>query len=119
MIDDHRRTTTHGEFWNLPRDRQAAWVIGTVTASKPNRPRKKPKGERVCKLTKKYYLTDEKKKKQRVCMKFYLRTLGYTHDTFIRNIFKSVNEQNKVLASPDKRGRHEPIHKLGLMRLKI
>ena len=52
-------------------------------------------------------------------MKFYLRTLGYTHDTFIRNIFKSVNEQNKVLASPDKRGRHEPIHKLGLMRLKI
>ena len=45
-------------------------------------------------------------------MKFYLRTLGYTHDTFIRNIFKSVNEQNKVLASPDKRCQHEPIHKL-------
>ena len=34
LIDDHPRTTIHGEFWNLPR--QAAWVIGTVTASKPN-----------------------------------------------------------------------------------
>ena len=52
-------------------------------------------------------------------MKFYLRTLGYTHDTFIRNIFKSVNEQNKVLSSPDKCGQHEPIHKLTVDEIHI
>ena len=48
----------------------------------------------------------------RVCMKFYLRTLGYTHDTFVKNAFRYFTENTKVLPSPDKRGRHDPPHKL-------
>ena len=44
-------------------------------------------------------------------MKFYLRNLGYTHDTFVKNAFRSFTENTKVLPSPDKRGRRNPPHK--------
>ena len=47
-------------------------------------------------------------------MKFYLCTLGYTHDTFVKNVFRSFTENTKVLPSPDKCGWHDPPHKLSV-----
>ena len=69
------------------------------------------KGERECKITKTSHLVDVNHEK-RGCRRFYLVTLGFSQDTFVKDIFKSFNEATKLLPSPDKRGRHEPANKL-------
>ena len=109
LIKEERRIAINKEFWC---EKQISWLFGTVKTSKPKRPRVETKCERECEITKTYCLLDGNKEKRRVCMKFYLRTLGYTHDTFVKNVFRSFTENTKVLPSPDKRGRHDPPYKL-------
>ena len=57
-------------------------------------------------ITKIYHFIDENTEKRRVCCKFYLRTLGFSHDTFVKKLFNSrcKDTKGKVLPSPDKRG---------------
>ena len=110
-ISEEHRSSINYEFWTLSRENRVSWVIATVDPSKLKQHRADAKGERECKVTKTYHLIDGNQENRRVCRVFYLATLGFSHDTFVKNIFKSIN--TKVLPSPDKRGRHDPSNKLG------
>ena len=108
---EEHRSSINNEFWMLSRENRVPWVIATVDPSKRKQHRANAKGERECKVTKTYHLIDGNQENRRVCRVFYLATLGFSHDTFVKNIFKSFN--TKVLPSPDKCGRHDPSNKLG------
>ena len=89
-ITEERRKIFHDSYWALSREQQSSWLISTVTTHPPTRRRANTKCLRTCSFSKEYLLSDDNGIKQKVCMKFFLSTLGYTHDSMLRKTFKSV-----------------------------
>ena len=59
-----------------------------------------------------YYFGNYETQKIQVCQKFFLATLGFTHDKTVKNALKSKAVNNKIVPFPDKRGKCPLTNKL-------
>ena len=114
-IPQESRNIIHDKFWEMEStDERRLWMCGNIKVQ-AKKSAKIPSMVAVyaCKnrqVTRSYFLSNDGMSEE-VCKTFFLRTLGYKHDTVITKMFASMTP-TKSRPQTDKRGKHTPCHAL-------
>ena len=101
----------HAEFWNLTYYERVSLLGGVIQTKSPVRPRNLTKQLRPRQDTRVHTLSSLNCESITVCKTFFLSTLGLNSDQMIKTAL-AKRDGNFIRSVPDKRGRHEPVHKL-------
>jgi len=99
------------QFWTMNYNSRKTWINQRVTRRETKSHQSRCDVKRRRTETREYTLRDRHGDVQTVCKEFFMRTLGYMHDSFLTAICRST-ERGDATPPPDKRGRHEPSNKL-------
>ena len=101
----------HAEFWNLTSNERVSWLGSAIQTKSPARPQNLTKQLRSRQDTRVYTLSSLNCESITLCKTFFLSMLGLNSDQMIKTALAKM-KGNFIRSVPDKRGRHEPIHKL-------
>lgn len=109
LINEPRRKQLHQQLWNMPYIERKQFLASHVERFTPKRRRTtssvKPK------MSRRYFLPNQKGQRFEVCQRFFLATCGYTTDSVVRQLFVTTPRDATNVAG-DKRGKHAPANKL-------
>ena len=105
-VSQERRVEIYNEYWQ-DRTNQREFLLQRVQRVAKERKRSR-NGSKKRLYTRKYTMKDESDGFVQVCQKFFLSTIGYKKDHVISWVFDTL--EGKVV--PDKRGSHDPMHKM-------
>ena len=110
-IPEIRRAKIHSEFWSWDYNKRKTWIFHHVKQFNVKNRRENARGiydRNFCRL---YKMPAEEGNDVIVCKNFFLKTLGYKSDKVITVTLGQTNPDN-LSPPPDKRGKHEPKHKI-------
>ena len=109
-ITEERRTEIHRQFWDMGYDERRTYLRGHIRVLPKSRSRPRS-GEGERNFSRYYMLPDSDAQDMFVCKSFFLKTFGYTSDKIITTSLASAS-RDVLIPPPDKRGKHDPTHKL-------
>ena len=108
-IDENRRKDLHQQLWSMTYYNRKQFIASHVERFTPKR--RRSAGIKTPKMSRRYFLPNEKGQRIETCQRFFLGTLGFTSDSVIRAVF-STTPRNAAEATTDQRGKKAPVNKL-------
>ena len=111
LINEARRKELHEQLWAMTYNERKQFMALHVERSTPKRPRVAAERlQRRRKISRRYFLPNEKGMRTEICRIFFLATFGFTSDSAIRQIFVTTPRDSAIVQG-DKRGRSSPANK--------
>ncbi|GFR65791.1 CAI-1 autoinducer sensor kinase/phosphatase CqsS [Elysia marginata] len=110
-IDQMRRERVNSEYWDRTYNERKGWIFNHSSITSPKTPVANRK-------RREYFLTNQSGVQIKVCVAFFLRTLGYSSNSVFKCLEKSSPSENSFVR-PDRRGKHKPAHAFSDEVLKV